>query len=109
LEKILFIQYGSVISHFFCDQHREVKICTELLRKMQEGGQDSRQPVAELNTIGHVSVDIILLDSQKCIWLRLAVTTPNDLMINKYCSDWILTKCDRWPAVQISLCLFSLC
>jgi hypothetical protein len=40
-------------SFFLCDQHREVKICTELLHEMQEGGQDSRQPVATLNTVGH--------------------------------------------------------
>jgi hypothetical protein len=24
------------------------------------------------------------------IWLRLAIVTTNDLMINQYCSDWIL-------------------
>jgi hypothetical protein len=41
-------------SFFLCDQHREVKICTDMLLEMQEDGQDSRQPMAELNMVGHV-------------------------------------------------------
>jgi hypothetical protein len=51
---LIYTVWFSYQSFFLCDKHREVKIYTELLRETQEGGQDSRQPVAKLNTVGHM-------------------------------------------------------